>query len=168
VVITCRHGITDSFDENEATLRYDDDATQRKLTPRGERQAGTMGRALRALRIPIAGVVSSPMQRARSTASLLGLQQPVTLDSAWHTRGTNYTGWKNDRRIEHLSRVPREGNRLIVSHIGTMQFTIKAIRELQEGDCFVVRPRGDDGFEPVGLLRWRHLLRAADISDSIP
>ena len=167
VVIACRHAMTDSFDENETTLRYDDYATQRKLTPRGERQASAMGRAFRTLGIPIGETVTSHMQRARATAEHMGLRD-IVLDSSWHTRGTNYTGWKNDRRLEHLSRVPRNGNRLIVSHIGTMQFTMKAIRELQEGDCFVVRPRGADGFEPVGLLRWRHLLSAAAISDSIP
>jgi phosphohistidine phosphatase SixA len=168
VVIACRHAITERYEEDEMTMRYDDSATQRKLSPRGERQAEAMARAFRALRIDVGEAVTSHMQRARRTAELFGAAR-VTLDSAWHTRGTDYSGWKRDRRLEHLGGVPRRGNRLIVSHLGTMQSAIPAIRDgLEEGDCVVLRPEGGHRFDAIGVLRWRALLRAAQMSDSVP
>jgi phosphohistidine phosphatase SixA len=168
VVIACRHAMTDSFNENEATLRYDDSTTQRRLSPRGVRQAEILGRAFAALQFPIAEAVASPMHRARRTAELIGASALV-LDSAWHTRGTDYTGWKSVRRIEHLSSAPQRGNRLIVSHVGTMQSAIRGLpANSQEGDCGVVRPLGLERFEVAGILRWRELLRSAGMSDSIP
>jgi len=160
VVIACRHGITDSADENEATLRYDDPATQRRLSAEGERQARRMGEAFRSLQIPVAEVIASPMQRARLTAELMfGRAQ---LDSAWHTRGEYYGGWKRDARLAHLGQPVQNGNRVIVSHIGTMYSVVPSIRgRLDEGDCAVIRPLGGTAFEVVDVVPWREWERAA-------
>ena len=65
VIIACRHAMTDRFNEDEATLRYDDPSTQRRLSRRGEWQAEAMGKAFRALEIGVGEVIASPMQRAR-------------------------------------------------------------------------------------------------------
>jgi broad specificity phosphatase PhoE len=109
VVIACRHGITDSTDEDELTLSYADPSTQRRLSERGERQAESLGKAFRELGVPLREVIASPMQRARRTAELaFGTAQ---LDSSWHTRGENYTGPKRDRRLEMLGRPVERGGR---------------------------------------------------------
>ena len=160
VVLACRHGITDSADENETTLRYDDAASQRRLSAAGERQTRDMGAAFRTLRIPIAEVIASPMQRARLTAELM--LGRATLDSAWHTRGENYDGWKRDARLAQLGRPVEGGNRVIVSHIGTMYSVLPSIRgELEEGDCAVIRPLGGSSFEIIEVVKWRAWERAA-------
>lgn len=54
VVIACRHAITAQTNENEMTLRYDDAATQRPLSTRGERRAETMGKRFARSRYPSA------------------------------------------------------------------------------------------------------------------
>jgi phosphohistidine phosphatase SixA len=166
VVIACRHAMTERFEEDEMTLRYDDPATQRKLSARGERQAEAMGRAFRALQIGVAEIIASPMQRARRHAELA--HGPPTLDSSWHTRGSDYSGPKRERRLTQLGQPPQRGSRVIVSHLGTMQNAIPAIREMQEGDCIVVRPLGGGQHEAIEVVPWRSWLRAAHLDDSIP
>jgi phosphohistidine phosphatase SixA len=167
VVIACRHAMTDAFDENETTLRYDDPATQRRLSARGERQADAMGRAFRALRINVTDVIASPMQRSRRHAEI-AFGAPA-LDSSWHTRGSDYSGPKRERRLEQLSHPASQGNRVIVSHYGTMRNVLPGIRDnFQEGDCIVVRPLGDGKHETIEVVPWRAWLRAAHLDDSIP
>jgi phosphohistidine phosphatase SixA len=160
VIIACRHAATESADENEQTLRYDDPSTQRRLSERGERQADSLGKAFRALGIRVSEVIASPMQRARRTAELaFGAAQ---LDSSWHTRGDNYAGPKRDRRLETLGLPVERGNRVIVSHIGTMYSVLPSIQgQLEEGDCVVVRPRGASQFDIVEVVPWRSWVTAA-------
>ena len=161
VVIACRHGLSERFDENEMTLVYDDPATQRKLSAEGERQSRAMGEAFRALGIRPAEVIASPMQRARRMAELMF--DRVTLDSSWHTRGTNYGGAKSDRRRAVLSAPVRDGNRVIISHIGTLNAAVgPPDLGLDEGDCAVIRPDGTR-FGVIGTVRWREWLEAAGV-----
>jgi phosphohistidine phosphatase SixA len=149
-------------DEDEQTLRYDDPSTQRQLSAEGERQAAALGRAFRALGVPVAEVIASPMQRARRTAELAFGQ--VQLDSTWHTRGDNYGGPKRQLRSEMLGRPVESGTRVIISHIGTMYSVLPSIRgELEEGDCLVVRPRGGAQYEVIEVVPWRSWLEAARI-----
>jgi phosphohistidine phosphatase SixA len=167
VVIACRHAMTERFDENEMTLRYDDPATQRKLSPRGEWQSDAMGQAFRALHISIGEIIASPMQRARRMAELAF--GPPELDSSWHTRGSDYSGPKRVSREDRLTGSVSGGNRLIVSHLGTMQNAIPEIRgEFQEGDCIVLRPASDRRYDVVGVIPWRRWLNAAGMSTEPP
>ena len=158
VTLACRHAATDhGQSENERTLRYEDPATQRRLSPRGERQSVQMGDAFRALGVPVGEVVASPMQRARRMAELMFGE--ARLDSLWHTRGDAYSERESERRAV-LASVPARGTRIIVSHVGTLGSVIEGARGLEEGDCAVVRAEGT-GFQLVGVVRWREWGRAA-------
>ena len=160
VVIACRHGKTDSFEENEMTLVYDDSSTQRRLNAAGERQAMAMGEAFAKLSIRATDVIASPMQRARRTAELMFGR--ATLDSSWHTRGSNYSGPKQQLRQAALSTPVPGGNRIIVSHLGTLGDAIKPTNPgLAEGDCVVVRPEGS-GFAYIGKVTWRGWITASE------
>ena len=166
IVIACRHAMTLRFNEDEATLKYDDPTTQRRLSRRGEWQAESMGKAFRALEIGVGEVIASPMQRARRHAEV-AFGKPA-LDSSWHTRGSNYRGPKRERRLEQLSR-PTERNRAIVSHVETMRSVLPAIGDdFQEGDCIVVRPLGNGRHEAIEVVPWRAWLRAAGLRDTVP
>jgi phosphohistidine phosphatase SixA len=161
VVIACRHAMTESADEDEKTLQYDDPSTQRRLSEEGERQAGALGKAFRDLRIPIGEVIASPMQRTRRTAELAFGR--AELDSSWHTRGDYYGGPKRELRLEILGRPVHGGNRVIFSHIGTMYSVLPSIRgELEEGDCVVVRPLGQSRYDIVEVVPWRSWVQAAE------
>jgi broad specificity phosphatase PhoE len=165
VVILCRHGMTDDAREDEMTLRYDDPFTQRRLSARGERQWEAIGKAFRAVRVPIGEVIASPMQRARRSAELAFGAARVVQDSTWHTRGENYAS-KRQRRLEVLSERVQHGNRIIVSHLGTIQSLVPSI--LEEGDCVIVRPRGGEKFDVIEVVPWRAWLRAAHLDDPVP
>ena len=164
VVIACRHGMTDPTDENETTLVYDDPSTQRRLNAAGERQARAMGAAFIKLGIDASEVIASPMQRARRTAELMFGR--ATLDSSWHTRGSDYSGPKQQRRQATLSTPVPNGNRVIVTHLGTLGDAIKPVNPgLEEGDCVVVRPEGPT-FTYLGKVTWRAWIAASERRDA--
>ena len=151
VVIACRHGITNQSDpEDETTLLYDEPSTQRRLSAAGERQGQEVGLAMRELGIRFAEVIASPMQRARRTAELMGGE--VSLDSLWHTRGDNYEPKRAARRAL-MSQPVSNGNRLIVSHVGTLTSVLQFRGSMAEGDCAVVRPLGDR-YAMIALVPW--------------
>ena len=151
VVIACRHGITNQSDpEDETTLLYDEPSTQRRLSAAGERQGQEVGLAMRELGIRFAEVIASPMQRARRTAELMGGE--ARLDSLWHTRGDNYEPKRAARRFV-LGQPVSSGNRLIVSHVGTLTSVLQFRGSMAEGDCAVVRPLGDR-YYVIGLVPW--------------
>ena len=61
-VIYLRHATTDQRQVD--TGRLGDRSGQRNLTPEGIRQAENLGRALRALRVPLNEILASPVFRA--------------------------------------------------------------------------------------------------------
>ena len=162
VVIVCRHATTESADEDEQTLRYDDPLTQRRLSRAGERQAVDFGKAIRSLKIEVAEVIASPMQRARRTAELAFGQARV--DSLWHTRGEDYGGPRLQERSKVLGHKPARGTRIIISHIGTIYSNLPSIRgELDEGDCVVVRPQDGTQYEVIEVVPWHAWVQAGRI-----
>jgi len=74
VLILVRHGQTTLNASGQLVGRLDP-----PLTDVGRRQAVALGEAVRGA----ARVVSSPLSRARETASLLGLDAPVEVDERW-------------------------------------------------------------------------------------
>ena len=150
--ILCRHAITDDFREQEP-VDYADPSTQRRLSPEGEQQSRAMGQAMRALGVDVTELVASPMDRAIRTAELM-VDQPVTVDSIWHTNGTSYRGRALERRLAALAAPVPAGTRLIVSHIGTISSAVpEARRRMAEGDCVVLR--GDsEGHRVLGFVPW--------------
>jgi len=157
--IVCRHAITGSFREVEP-IDYADHSSQRRLSDEGRRQSREMGRALRALGVEMSELVASPMHRSLETAELM-FAQPVTVDSIWHTNDGDYEGPDRERRARVLATPVASGNRLVVSHIGTMSSVLPRARSrADEGDCVVVRPSAD-GFEVVGIVPWRAWIQAA-------
>jgi hypothetical protein len=101
------------------------------------------------------------MQRARRTGELAFGE--VRVDSLWHTRGQDYEGPNRPLRAEVLGRAVEKGNRVIVSHIGTMYSVLPSIQgQLEEGDCAVIRPRGGTQYDVVEVVPWRAWVHAAE------
>lgn len=153
MIIVCRHAITGSTSEVEP-VDYEDPATQRLLSPEGERQSAAMGRAFRRLGIEVSRVIASPMHRAHRTAELMFGRPPV-IDSIWHTNGSDYGGPPRGGRLHVLATPVPNGNHVIISHIGTMASVIpEAEGDIGQGDCVVVQPAGET-FHVVGVVPWR-------------
>jgi phosphohistidine phosphatase SixA len=116
-VIYLRHAATDQRQVD--TGRLGDRSGQRNLTPQGIRQAQNLGRALRALHVPLNEILASPVFRARDTAEhAFGEDQiKVTRDLV----ADDYAGNQLDKMIQAttalLRTVPGPGmNRILVGH----------------------------------------------------
>jgi probable phosphoglycerate mutase len=75
------------------------------LTERGKLQASLLGPLFRS-DVPVARVISSPLERARATAEALGLGVPVEIDERWVE--VDYGRFDGERLSEVPSEVWRE------------------------------------------------------------
>ena len=116
-VIYLRHAATNQREVD--TGRLGDRSGQRNLSADGIRQAERLGRALRALRVPLNEILASPVFRARDTAELaFGEDQiKVTMDLV----ADEYAGDHLKAMLEATKRLlrtlPGPGmNRVLVGH----------------------------------------------------
>src|SRR5439155_10089806 len=76
-VLFMRHGKTDPDQADTDPLHLNNVQAQRQLTDEGRQQARTLGKAFRALKIPVETVTCSKFNRAQETAKLLGFSIPL-------------------------------------------------------------------------------------------
>jgi phosphohistidine phosphatase SixA len=157
LVLACRHAITeDGVSDQSETKR----ALQRNLSEEGRQQAIAIGRAVRAARVGICPVFSSPMFRTRETAALAFGDSAVVITKL--LRGDPPL---SDLMELLLDGSPEKHNRLLMTHQGTLYRVLTMFRrgEIEEGDCVVLRPNAEAGtFEVVaklGLADWERLAK---------
>jgi phosphohistidine phosphatase SixA len=156
LVLACRHGITESNKDDTGSERE----LQRNLNDEGRLQAVAMGRAIRAARVPIGPVLSSPMFRTKETAELAFGESAVTL-SKLLLRGKIPL----DGLISLYTDAPPTGtNRVLMTHQGPLYRMLTALKspEIAEGDCAVVRatPAGVlEVLAKLGVADWERLAR---------
>jgi phosphohistidine phosphatase SixA len=145
LVLACRHGITESGKDDTGSDR----ASQRNLSEEGVRHATAIGRAVRAAGIPIGPVLSSTMYRTKETAELAFGDSVVLTELLL----------RGQRPLDELTKLyneppPAGTNRVLMTHQGPLYRVLTMFRspEIREGDCVVVRPRGDAPFEVLGKL----------------
>lgn len=131
------------------------------LTATGEEQARTVGRALRALRIPIGLVLSSEPCRNLDTARLLGFGEfEITIDLNPGGMPEGFDG--GAARTRRLAEMPRAGtNTILVSHLHGSRNKSEWLH-LELAEIIVHRPDGKGGAEPVARVRvegWRELMK---------
>jgi len=162
LTLVVRHARTDATTDRRE--RLGSCAQQRNLTAAGREQARAMGRAIRALRIPIGEVRASPLCRTRETAELAFGR--ATLDRALVTPGLLGTDADDVRRGRALrARVAREDghgpNAVLVTHTGTLRAAFGTLTEtIAEGEAFVFG-RGGRVLGRVEAERWTELARGA-------
>ena len=158
-----RHAITDRSQAD--TGRRGDRAGQRNLNEAGRVQATQLGRAMRALNIPIAEVLTSEVFRAKDTAELafgverVRVQPELIADD--YTSGSATNDARAASRL--LARPVSGGNRVMVGHIVPLGMILGrglAQQEFPEGAAGVFRPRGAD-WEFLGFFRAEQLIGAA-------
>jgi broad specificity phosphatase PhoE len=134
-VLVFRHAITESTTPEGESLRSC--ALQRNLSARGREQARAMGRAIRALGVPIGDVRASPMCRTRETAELAFGR--VTNDRRLVSHGVIGTVADDDRRTRALRRMVRQdpggANTVLVTHTGNIGSALG--ESLLEGEALV-------------------------------
>jgi virginiamycin B lyase len=162
-VVYFRHAATDFSMSDTDTGNLANCARQRNLDARGKADARAIGRAWRALRLPIARVLSSRYCRARDTARLAFGRARMTLDLTGLPSAA--TDAERQRRIQALrgllSARPARGNTVLVAHLFNIQEAADV--SLEEGEAAVFEPRGRGRFRLVGRVLPRAWLGLAPL-----
>ncbi len=146
-VIVVRHAHAPAQPPDPQTADPGNVNRERQLDAAGRAGATAMGRALRALKIPIGEVLTSPTYRARETARLAGLSNPRAVeelgDNGRSMQGVTETqaAWLR-RRVTQFS---KGTNTVIVTHQPNMALAFPQAAGLVDGEALVFGPDGKGG-----------------------
>ena len=167
-VILLRHALTDYSTRDSGVLG--DRARQRTLSAEGQAQARGLGRAFRALNIPVDIVLASPVFRASDTAALaFGADDARVSDilTADDYADDHYRRWVET--VQGWLSTPSEGGNLVLVGHRTPFERYAGLafpdRMLPEGGMAVIRPDGSGGFTLVGTLTAEELTAEAAKTD---
>ena len=164
-VLYMRHGNTDNSRPDRApAVDLKDCSTQRPLNDEGRRVVTEVGKAIRAARLPLGEILSSPLCRARESATLAFGPGIQVNDNLMYT--ANLTSEQKKPILETTRKllsepVPAGVNRVVVAHAPNMADLIGFFVK-PEGTVVVIRPRGNGEFEYVASIHpamWPELLR---------
>ncbi len=164
-----RHAATDWSQSDDLREREDwlscDPARMRQLSDAGRADSVAIGKAMRALEIPVSEVVASPYCRTMETARLLQLGPVAPSTAVMNLRAARFFGGRSAivaTARELLSTPPPAGgNRVIVAHGNVAREATPVYPG--EGEGVVFEADGKGGFElraRIGAERWRRLLEA--------
>lgn len=136
---------------------------QRPLSEYGRKRAEDVGVAMRKLGVPIGSVFCSPYCRVIESARLVAGRPPdATLYDLLHRGGRHTAEMQNRNLRPYLGQIPASGtNTVLMAHRPQMD----AIKFIEEGECFVFRPKGGERFDLVGTIydsEWLEALVSVD------
>jgi phosphohistidine phosphatase SixA len=143
-------------------------AGERQLSEQGRAQAKSVGEGMHKLRIPVGIVMTSPLQRAIDTGTLLGFGE-VTANPDLAEAGAVISPEENKRRAEVLRglaslRPPADSNLVVVTHKPNITEAFgKDWSNIREGEATVFEPDGKGGYKLVVRIRadeWSGLLQS--------
>jgi broad specificity phosphatase PhoE len=164
-VIILRHGATVSDDEVKIdSMNRKDVSGERQLNAQGRAQAQSIGESMRQLGIPVDMVLTSTIQRAVDSATLLGFG-PVTATPDL-AEGTSSD--ERDRRALALRKLvatppPPDNNVVIVSHKPNIVDAFgTGWSDVREGEASVFEPDRLGGYKLIARIQandwsvWAH------------
>ena len=152
-VIYFRHGLTDQTGSSDEAADLMKCETQRNLSDAGREQATQIGKAFRALRIPVGTITTSPFCRAKDTAVLAFGRFTVSNDLyfAIETDASETKRFAESLR-RMLSTPPAKAtNAVIVSHSANLR-EAAGIWPKPEGVAYVFRPLPKGQFEAIAMV----------------
>jgi broad specificity phosphatase PhoE len=171
-VIVLRHGATTSdmsTDSMSSPAKQTAASGERQLNDAGRAQAKAIGAAMRRLKIPVGIVVTSPLQRAADTGTLLGFGE-VSVRPELAEAGSALSAEENKRRADALRQLvgahpPADNNLVIVTHKPNLIEAFgKDWSDVREGEASVFEPDfAGGGYKLVLRIRaeeWSALLQA--------
>jgi broad specificity phosphatase PhoE len=142
LVLLMRHAATEPGSGDPPGFRLDDCSTQRNLSAAGREDARRVGARLRAERVPIANVFTSPWCRCRETAQLaFGRSEdwePLSSFFDYPHRERDFNE-RVSKRIAGYGRRSPAGNVVMVTH----NVNIAALTRLSVGTAEIVAVRPD-------------------------
>jgi phosphohistidine phosphatase SixA len=131
---------------------------ERQLSEQGRAQATSIGQAMHKLKIPVGLVMTSPLQRAVDTGTLLGFGDVVT-DPDIAEAGPTLSNEENERRAEALRRLlalrsPTGKNVVVVTHKPNITGAFgKDWSDVVEGEASVFQSDSKGGYKLVVRIR---------------
>jgi phosphohistidine phosphatase SixA len=127
---------------------------ERQLSEQGRAQAKAIGEAMRKLKLPVGLVMTSTLQRAVDTGSLLGFGE-VTPTSDLAEIGPAVSPEESSRRTDAFRKLvashpPADNNLVIVSHKPNIVEAFgKTWSDVREGEASVFEPDGQGGYKLI-------------------
>jgi phosphohistidine phosphatase SixA len=154
-VFLMRHASSPSEPPSAQTANADNPKLERQLDEAGRTSARAMGNALRALKIPIGAVLTSPTYRALETVRYANLPNPQlhpelgdggqSMKTATDAQGT----WLRQR----AAILSKGSNTVIVTHMPNLARAFPEVGSVADGETIVMGPDGKNGVRPVGRIR---------------
>jgi len=169
-VIVFRHGATVSAQTKTDSMSRPNVPAQRQLNEEGRAQATAIGESMRKLKIPVAQVLTSPVQRAVDTGKLLGLGEVSTTPDLAESGGESSAD-DNARRAQALRKLasvrpPAGSNVVLVSHKPNIVDAFGANwSDVREGEASVFESDGNGGYRLVVRIQasaWTELARESN------
>jgi phosphohistidine phosphatase SixA len=156
-VLLMRHASSPAARPDKASADRENTGLERQLDETGRNTARAMGKAIRALHLPIHGVLSSPTYRAQETVHIAGLPQPETLpelgDGGQSMQPLQASPAARLRNM--VSQVPPPGTDvMIVTHAPNISGAFGAnVADVADGEILVFRPDGRGDAMLAGRIR---------------
>jgi len=169
-VIVIRHGLTtsDKTDPMANPAKPDSKADsmssmakkgtgERQLSEEGRAQAKAIGEAMHKLNIPVGMVMTSPLQRAVDTGTLLGYGSTTTNPDLGES-GPALSPEENARRADAMRKLagqrPADKNLVLVSHKpNILEAFGKDWSNVTEGEASVFEPEGKGGYKLIARVK---------------
>ena len=163
-VLVMRHANSPQTRPDATVATQGNTRLERQLNENGHKTAQAMGEALKALRIPVGEVLSSPTFRTRETVQDAALGTAKTFNEIGDgSQGYELSSFEDGARFmrARAAEIPRAGtNTFIVTHLPNIEYAFgDTTSDVAEGEALVVRPDGTHG-TPVGRIKiedWPHL-----------
>lgn len=156
-VMLMRHASSPAARPDKAAADRENTALERQLDQTGRKTARAMGKAMRALRLPIRDILSSPTYRALETVRMAGLPQPRTAPElgdggqSMQPLQPSPAAWLRNL----VSQRPAPGtDTLIVTHAPNITAAFGAnVADVNDGEILVFRPDGNGDAMLAGRIK---------------
>ncbi len=166
-MLVMRHARSPRETPTKAQAQPDNVNLERQLDAEGQAGATELGNALRALKVPVGTVLTSPTYRAIETVRLARLQ-PFATAAELGDGGQSMqpvTPAQGDWLKARAAQAPSSGNTLIVTHQQNLAAAFPEVgASVAEGEIVVMKPDGRGGSAIVARVlidAWPRLLGAA-------
>jgi phosphohistidine phosphatase SixA len=163
-VLVMRHASSPREVPSKDVANADNTKLERQLDEAGRRSATAMGEAIRALRIPIGTVFTSPTYRAMETVRLARFDSPTAVNElgdggqSMQGIGEAQAAWLRARVAE----TPLSGNTILVTHQPNLSRAFPDWgSSVADGETVILRPDGKGGAAVLGRIpieEWARVL----------
>lgn len=164
-VLVMRHASSPAQPPDRQAADPENTTLERQLDETGRSAATAMGKAIKALGIPVGEVYTSPTYRARETARLAQLARPEAIpelgDRGKSMQAVNATDatWLQHR----VAQASRGTNVVVITHQPNIVAAFPRVSPVPgDGEMLVFQPDGNGGASVVGRIRideWPRLVR---------